>query len=190
MLLPHGYIYLLVHRAGNVFKVGISQVPTNRLHKHARQDFVVAEGTLYQLPNIEAARHIERLILRSLTNARGKGASHVIDGRTECFRIGYLHLVNRILLAALDSPLGEGYQVCDIEGHIKIPSKMNGWDIPEVRAARLDSPQCMVNGVTYRSFRDAWIELFGEEIPGRQAERLKWKRLGRLEIRGLLFEKL
>jgi len=190
MNMSHGYLYLLVHSRGDVFKVGISTVPTNRLHKHTRQDFVVADGTLYKLPSIEAARHLELLILRSLPSARGKGASRIIDGRTECFRIGYFRLVSNLLLAALESPLGEGYEVCDMEGHIKVPSRMNGWDIPEVRAARLDSPQCTVNGVTYRSFRNAWISLFGEETPGRQPARIEWKKQGKLEIRGLLFEKV
>jgi len=188
--MPHGYLYLLVHSDGDVFKVGISKVPTNRLHKHSRQKFVVADGTLYKLPNIEAARHIELLILHSLPNARGKGARRITDGRTECFRMGYLNLVNNLLRAALKSPLGEGYEVCDIEGHSKNPSRANGWDIPEVRAARLDSSQCRVNGVTYKSFRNAWIELFGKATPGRQSARIKWKEAGQLEIRGLLFERV
>lgn len=187
--MAHGYIYLLVHSRGDVFKVGISTVPTKRLYKHTRQDFGVVDGTLYKLPSIEAARHVELLILRSLPSARGKGASRIIDGRTECFRIGYLRLVSNLLLGALESPLGEGYEVCDIEGHIKVQSRMNGWDIPEVRAARLDSPQCLVNGVTYKSFRSAWISLLGEETPGRQFARIQWKKLGKLEVRGLLFEK-
>lgn len=187
--MSHGYLYLLLHSGGDVFKVGISKVPTSRLYKHSRQDFVVAEGTLYRLPSIEAARHIELLILRSLHSARGKGASRITDGRTECFRTGYQSLVSNLLHAALESPLGEGYEVCDIEGHAKVPSRMNGWDIPEVRAARLDSPQCRVNGVIYKSFRNAWIELFGEATPGRQAARIEWKKLGQLEICGLLFER-
>ncbi|MBV7528006.1 hypothetical protein D3C76_794250 [compost metagenome] len=188
--MSNGYLYLLVHSGGDVFKVGISKVPTSRLQKHTRQDFIVAEGTLYKLPSIEAARHIELLILRSLQNARGKGASRITDGHTECFRIGYLRLVSNLLHAALESPLGKGYEVCDIEGHSKVPTRMNGWDIPEVRAARLDSPQCRVNGVIYKSFRNAWIELFGEATPGRQTARIKWKKAGQLEIRGLFFERI
>ncbi|MNE81710.1 hypothetical protein D3C80_1783790 [compost metagenome] len=86
--------------------------------------------------------------------------------------------------------MGKGYEVCDIEGHSKVPTRMNGWDIPEVRAARLDSPQCRVNGVIYKSFRNAWIELFGEATPGRQTARIKWKKAGQLEIRGLFFERI
>ncbi|MEN4918462.1 GIY-YIG nuclease family protein [Achromobacter spanius] len=186
----HGYLYLLVQRDSGVFKVGISEVPARRLYKHDRQGFDIAEGALYKLPSMQAARHIESLILRSLPNARGKGASHIADGSSECFRLGYLNLVRRILLAALESPLGEGYEECDIDGHVKVRSAMNGWDIPEVRAARRDSPPCRVNGVTYKSFRSAWISLFGDTIPGRQTARIKWKEAGKLEIRGLLFEKI
>lgn len=190
MTMSDGYLYLLTHSRGDVFKVGISGVPTSRLYKNSLQDFVVVEGTLYKLPNIEAARHIELLILRSLSNIRGEGASHIADGHTECFLIEHLGLVRNILHAALMSPFGEVHEVCDIEGHVKIPSGMNGWDDPEVRAARMDSPQCRVNGVIFKSFRNAWIEHFGEASPGRQAARIKWKKAGLLEIRGLLFEKI
>lgn len=186
-----GYLYLLNHRGGELFKVGISREPTGRLSTHRRQDFVVAEGTLYKLPIIEAARQIELLILRTLASARGEGADHITDGRTECFRTEFLNLVGSLLQAALLSPLGEGYEVCDIDGHCKTPSGANGWDNPKTRAERLDRPQVRVNGVLFPSFRDAHIAHFGEENAGRRrAERLEFKRLGQLLIQGLLFERV